>query len=616
MRFDGMMSRARDDRPKYIILSHTWRDEEVTFSDMANTEAAKLKKGWGKIEGICEQARRRRIDYAWVDTCCIDKSSSAELTEAINSMYAYYREAFVCIAYLDDVFPGDLTSFRLQLASCRWFTRGWTLQELIAPKDLEFYDASWEFRSSAHEPEAMDVVHLVTKIDERVLGNERRPLDEISVAQKMSWAAGRSTTRIEDRAYSLMGIFGVNMPLIYGEGERAFRRLQEAILQQTNDLSIFAWNEPEEFGGVCGFLAQRPEAFAIAGFIELMGDPNIPDPSFTVTNAAVEMSTSLCTYKGRELIYWSGPRMLAEAENPTKDPESGYRLLHLHCKVMGGPRTDSSQAREDAPYIVFLLLMRIRNGWVRNRSMGPCLIRQTAVRFLEPVEVVMPKVFSRTVGMDLYFSEVIIIDLSSVKAFLNNWRMMPARYSVKAKYYPEHLCDVRWNDGFVIHDNPHFVGAVQIQCTGEQVGKDEEPPNPRHNCFWLVCGKSCPREDGETEIWATMYTRDMVESGQLARIGVFCEGDLRNPLAISNIGYHLRELQQRPDWGETVETSQKLTMPIGTEVVEILWTSTRVREELDSVSKHTIHILGGDRWPLRGYLPQHSQTAKESSESD
>lgn len=312
-----MISRYPWERPRYLILSHTWGAEEVAFSDMTNVEAAKRKKGWVKIEGICRVARGRNVDYAWVDTCCIDKSSSAELTESINSMYAYYREAWVCIAFLEDLKPGEDLPTEEQLGRCRWFTRGWTLQELIAPEKVWFYDTDWKFRCDTLE--VLEAIQSITNIDRRVLALERRPLDDISVAQKMSWAAGRTTTRIEDRAYSLLGIFGVNMPLIYGEGQGAFRRLQEAILQQINDLSIFAWEEPSPSDVLCGVLAPRPEAFSGAGTIELMDDPNVPIPSFTVTNAAVEMSTFLGIHYG--------------GTSPMMVPETGDRLLHLRFRA-------------------------------------------------------------------------------------------------------------------------------------------------------------------------------------------------------------------------------------------------------------------------------------------
>ncbi|KAJ9150277.1 hypothetical protein NKR23_g3695 [Pleurostoma richardsiae] len=127
--------------PGYVILSHTWDDGEVLFRDWGQPEAA-LKKGYAKILKTCEWARGYGVSYAWVDTCCIDKSSSAELTEAINSMFAWYSGAVVCLAYLSDLEPGEFAS--RGFGHCRWFTRGWTLQELIAPRQVLFCDNSWK----------------------------------------------------------------------------------------------------------------------------------------------------------------------------------------------------------------------------------------------------------------------------------------------------------------------------------------------------------------------------------------------------------------------------------------------------------------------------------------
>lgn len=173
----------------------------------------------------------------WIDSCCIDKTSSAELSEAINSMFKWYQKAQVCYAYLSDVAsarqnPSDRYSdFRLT----KWFTRGWTLQELLAPSSVEFCDCNW--------------VEIGTKLSlqnevSKVTGISIEHLQDYSaasVAQKLSWASLRATTRREDEAYCLMGLFDVNMPTLYGEGDKAFLRLQLEILSQTDDESLFAW---------------------------------------------------------------------------------------------------------------------------------------------------------------------------------------------------------------------------------------------------------------------------------------------------------------------------------------------------------------------------------------
>ncbi|KAI2622591.1 HET-domain-containing protein [Xylaria nigripes] len=265
------------DIPRYAILSHTWAEEEVSLDDIRRGDDVwRTKKGCEKVETTCRMARVQGIDYAWVDTCCIDKSSSAELSEAINSMFAWYRDAAVCYAWLSDFErdpnfdmtdkavldsfesreslmdpergfddPPPLTPMELNLRNrisqslgkCRWFSRGWTLQELIAPKHLEFYDCHWDcFGSKA---QLAPIMSWITGVDPTVLKGS--PLDQVLVGRRMSWAAKRQTRRVEDMAYCLLGIFDINMPLLYGEGEKAFARLQQNIVASSNDLSIFAW---------------------------------------------------------------------------------------------------------------------------------------------------------------------------------------------------------------------------------------------------------------------------------------------------------------------------------------------------------------------------------------
>ena len=209
--------RQPDDIPPYAILSHTWEDEEVTFEAM-RTPACQNMKGYQKIAMTCRLASEANISYAWVDTCCIDKSSSAELTEAINSMYRWYQRAAICYAFLSDLepaMPGEKSSITATatLRDCRWFTRGWTLQELIAPRQVIFYDRAWQSRGS--KSELAEILSEITNVDIEVL-QHTKPLSALSTAQKMSWAAERETTRMEDTAYCLLGIFDVNMPLLYG----------------------------------------------------------------------------------------------------------------------------------------------------------------------------------------------------------------------------------------------------------------------------------------------------------------------------------------------------------------------------------------------------------------
>ncbi|KAF4810779.1 Vegetative incompatibility protein HET-E-1 [Colletotrichum siamense] len=239
---------------EYAILSHTWGDDEVSFKDMQDFARAKRQAGFVKIATTCELALKEGLEYAWVDTCCIDKTSSAELSEAINAMFVWYQASAVCFVWLEDLAPlssiSKATSHGRKLrniskmSSCKWFSRGWTLQELLAPANVRFYDANWNFRFTKENN--VSTLSTITKIEVEVLKMAKR-LKDVLVAVKMSWAANRETTRPEDVAYCLLGIFDINMPMLYGEGEKAFQRLQEQIGNQQQDASMFACEALEAF---------------------------------------------------------------------------------------------------------------------------------------------------------------------------------------------------------------------------------------------------------------------------------------------------------------------------------------------------------------------------------
>ena len=224
------------DIPGYAILSHTWgadTEGEVTFQDLKDG-SGKRKPGYDKIWFCGEQARRDGLQYFWVDTCCIDKANSSELQEAINSMYHWYCNAAKCYVFLSDVSsstfnPNDKFS-RLPCESAfrnsKWFTRGWTLQELLAPCSVEFF--SKEGKRLGDKGSLQQEIHEITGISLSVL--QGAPLSQFGVDERLSWAENRQTMREEDKAYSLLGIFDVYMPLIYGEGrDNAFIRLREEI---------------------------------------------------------------------------------------------------------------------------------------------------------------------------------------------------------------------------------------------------------------------------------------------------------------------------------------------------------------------------------------------------
>lgn len=257
--------------PPYAILSHCWQNDEITFLEMeSRTPDIQDKPSWFKIKKCCSQALEDGLKYVWIDTCCIDKRSSAELSEAINSMFRWYENARHCYAFLEDVgadfcVTEDFSSFK----DSRWFTRGWTLQELIAPVSVRFYSENWTFLGT--RVDLSNIISEITGIPEVVLKLRHRVriVHSMSIAKRMSWASRRGTTREEDMAYCLMGIFEVNMPLLYGEGSvKAFIRLQEEILKTSLDHSLFAWWYPGDYlRDKVGALATSPAAFSYASNI-------------------------------------------------------------------------------------------------------------------------------------------------------------------------------------------------------------------------------------------------------------------------------------------------------------------------------------------------------------
>ncbi|KAI6142965.1 heterokaryon incompatibility protein-domain-containing protein [Pisolithus tinctorius] len=254
----------------YAILSHRW-GVEVGYEEMTglmrmgeeDRKEVRERYGYQKIIKSCEQAKKDGYEWLWVDTCCIDKRSSSELSEAINSMYRWYRNAQVCYAYLNDVDEEVFPKFDKSNGWPEWF-------ELIAPKQVEFFNKNWV--SIGNKRRLALALKDITKIQTDVVmdGLAGKCL---SVARIMSWAADRKTTRVEDRAYSLMGLFGVNMPMLYGEGEKAFQRLQLEIIRTSSDHSIFAWNprrprtgsvladDPSDFRGCGNMTKMEPGEF-------------------------------------------------------------------------------------------------------------------------------------------------------------------------------------------------------------------------------------------------------------------------------------------------------------------------------------------------------------------
>jgi hypothetical protein len=346
--------------PPYAILSHRWDDTELSLQDVTRNDRD-LLPGFSKIQGCCSQARRDELEWAWIDSCCIDKSSSAELSEAINSMFQWYRNSRVCYTYLSDVSNGvsDIQAGGQQFLASQWFTRGWTLQELLAPKYLRFFDSSWTLIGPRNDWQASDATLKLEKLVEQATGIKHLAnYNNASVACKLSWAAGRCTTREEDRAYSLMGLFGVNMPPLYGEGPRAFHRLQLEILRETDDESIFAWADAQDLSG--GLLAPSVDAFKHSGGVERLEHPLTLDgrphllsyerPPYSMTNKGIHL-------QGRPL------EVPDESGNADGEPEgeSTLVILPIHC-------TDTSKGHGRLMCVWLGRVSTVRKQWMRANS--------------------------------------------------------------------------------------------------------------------------------------------------------------------------------------------------------------------------------------------------------
>ncbi|KKP04300.1 hypothetical protein THAR02_03577 [Trichoderma harzianum] len=384
--------------PQYAILSHTWGLGEVTYRDWRKLSISdvKLKAGYSKIMACRDQAVRDGLEWVWVDTCCIDKSSSAELTEAINSMFRWYTNAAVCYVVLSDVeATSDHAVLEERMAKSRWFTRGWTLQELLAPppEKLIFYSREWARLGS--KTDFVDIVSSITRIKKQYL--QGQDLRHASVAQKMSWAALRQTSRLEDVAYCLLGLFDISMPMIYGEGRRAFVRLQEAIMASTpDDHSLFAWGPipdeadiaskitndsevlrkeaPRPDSATCelelfGLLAASPKDFEHSGniivsreatrFYKSPDNPNVPTK---IGRDAFRLDLPMWRQKMDALYHWKEPNIA----QPRR-----LEYAALLCHFEGDPSSSSS----------VILPLLSNGGRTRSRPRTLCYRRGRDVNF-------------------------------------------------------------------------------------------------------------------------------------------------------------------------------------------------------------------------------------------
>ncbi|KAI6100833.1 hypothetical protein EV401DRAFT_1877198, partial [Pisolithus croceorrhizus] len=227
---------------QFVTFSHRWGVGEPLLRDIEGHSiyGMSTEGGFGKLQAFCLRAREQNYFWAWSDTCCIDKDSSAELQEAIGSMFKWYRRSALTIVHLSDV--PETGSF----GSSKWFRRGWTLQELLAPKTILFYTQNWSlYRTlmcSNHKADVavLEELEVATGIESRFLTDFSPGMDD--ARSRLQWASSRCTTRPEDIAYSLFGIFDLHLPILYGESaEKALGRLLTEIISQSRDISVLDW---------------------------------------------------------------------------------------------------------------------------------------------------------------------------------------------------------------------------------------------------------------------------------------------------------------------------------------------------------------------------------------
>ncbi|KAK3898515.1 putative vegetative incompatibility HET containing-domain protein [Staphylotrichum tortipilum] len=531
--------------PDYWILSHTWEADEVTFQDMQDLTVAALKKGFRKIEGMCKLASARRVRHVWIDTCCIDKTSSAELSESINSMFNWYRNAMRCIAFLADLAPtGGGRATEADLENCRWFTRGWTLQELLAPDEVEFYDRGWNPRGTRRE--LCYPLSSITNIDSDILVKctDSIKLQTIPVATRLSWAAHRQTTRVEDEAYCLLGIVGVHMPLLYGEGTGAFLRLQETILQKGNDMSLFAWVARSPTVDVSGLLASDPSQFAYCGEMARINSPLLPPLSWAITNAGLETTIALDRpgAGGDKTEYTAITRTIGGTFTSKgcqeAQPWSSYRLF-LRC---GAPERHHAPSAERV--VLAIWLRKTSAGFVRYKPTELCAIKPSAMKFEEP-RLIRIATFLSTQQL-LYtmvsFQHPLGFAIKALRFSGPDFNARDARLA--CWYHPPHL----WENERVSGLECMTVSSVtesQLFSVIEINISSLPGREPFSRTCWLLCGLVGGRFS--TRPWAELVCEEA--DGSVALLGGRrrCHrSSLTNPFALFALQETLSELDMVP----------------------------------------------------------------------
>ncbi|KAG2136886.1 hypothetical protein BD769DRAFT_1664433 [Suillus cothurnatus] len=237
---------------RYVMLSHRWGKNEPLLHDIQGSVVYKLKAAGGlvKLQSFCKLARHAGYHWAWVDTCCIDQNNHVELQKSLTSTFAWYHHSALTVVYLSDVPPSAKSG---ALAKSEWNTRGWTVPEFLAPKAVLFYQQDWTLYLDDHSPnhkesvKIMDELEDATGIDAHALVAFQPGMKD--ARQKLQWVSTRVTTVPEDIAYSLFGIFGIHLPILYGENaQNALRRLLQEIVARSGDITPLDWvGQPSEF---------------------------------------------------------------------------------------------------------------------------------------------------------------------------------------------------------------------------------------------------------------------------------------------------------------------------------------------------------------------------------
>ncbi|KAL8288226.1 hypothetical protein RB597_000360 [Gaeumannomyces tritici] len=479
----------------YAIFSHKWGPEEVTFQDMTQLDESTLrgKAGYAKVENVCRIAREMGLQHVWIDTCCIDKASSAEVSQCLNAMFRWYKKSAVCIVYLHDYQPGPGLKLGQglvdSLAECQWFQRAWTLQELIAPEYVRFFDHEWKLFGSKFNDEKrvacgsedlealLADLYAITYIPIPVL-RDPDTVWSYPVGNRMSWAAHRRALYVEDLAYSLIGIFNVSMPMLYGEGNRAFIRLQEEIIKETNDMTIFAWTASDSQEMHRGILARSPSEFRCCRFMHYA--PSAGTHTYAMTNRGLRIKAALEKSVGRSGSFRNVAQSCSAEPNgrnagmpiclrddhlfPMGENEGEFdsmrfgELLYGKCLMHIEHFSTGVSHRQASSELCCILLRKTTNGFVRE-SPHLLVAGQTWDYRLEEIHIHKDLLPSAARELQCLYSNAVAIRTNGFSSRFPLRRVFPAHLWDPAKHLflmPQRL-------------TPAFAGIIEVSVDGSSV---------------------------------------------------------------------------------------------------------------------------------------------------